>query len=272
MKAERQHPGVRRGLHRRAWRRSSASCRSASASISSPNQPAVVEEAVGGFTQALFEAIVIVLVGQLPQPRPARRPGRRDRDPAGAGRHLRLHGVFRHHAAAHLARRADHRARPAGRRRHDLGRDDGGAARGRRIRSKGRDLRLHLDRLSDADRHAGHGRRLRADRPQQQLGRRIHLHAVRRDRLCAADLLGRRGAVHAAARRDHAAEAVAARSRTGQVRLQARFSTLLLLAMRRRWLTIGLTVALFAAVGLRPAASCSSSSSRPPTGRSCWST
>ena len=60
------------------------------------------------------------------------------RDPAGAGRHLRVHGVFRHHAAAHLARRADHRARPAGRRRHDLGRDDGGAARGRRRRSRRR--------------------------------------------------------------------------------------------------------------------------------------
>ena len=43
------------------------------------NQPAVVEEAVGGFTKALFEAVVIVLVRQLPQPRPARRPGGRDR-------------------------------------------------------------------------------------------------------------------------------------------------------------------------------------------------
>jgi hypothetical protein len=39
------------------------------------------------------------------------------------------------------------------------------------------------------------------DRPQQQPGRRIHLHPVRRHRGGAARLLGGRGAVHAAARR-----------------------------------------------------------------------
>jgi hypothetical protein len=99
-----------------------------------PNQPAVVEEAVGGFTKALFEAVVIVLVVSFLS------LGLRAglvvaiAIPAGAGRHLRLHGVFRHHPAAHLARRADHRAWPAGRRRHDLGRDDGGAAARRATR------------------------------------------------------------------------------------------------------------------------------------------
>ena len=42
--------------------------------------------------------------------------------------------------------------------------------------------RLHLDRLPDADRHAGDGRGLHSDRAQQQRRGRIHLHAVRRDR------------------------------------------------------------------------------------------
>ena len=76
------------------------------------DQPVVVEEAVGGFTKALWEAIAIVLARQLPEPRPARRSGRRLLDPARARHGLCLHGVFRHQPAAHLARRADHCARP----------------------------------------------------------------------------------------------------------------------------------------------------------------
>ena len=64
-----------------------------------------------------------------------------------------------------------------------------------------RHLRLHLDRLSDAHRHAGHCRRVRADRLRAQRGGRIHLLDLRRGRHRAARLLGRRGAVFAAARR-----------------------------------------------------------------------
>ena len=169
------------------------------------DQPVIVEEAVSGFTQALFEAVAIVLAVSLHQPRHARRLRRGAVDPAGAGHHLHGHGLSRHLAAAHFAGRADHRARAAGRRRHDCGRDDGGAAGGRRQSAQGGDLCLHLDRLPDADRHAGDGRRLHPDRPQQQCCRRIHVYAVRRHRGLAPGVMDRGGAVCAAARRHHPA-------------------------------------------------------------------
>ena len=96
------------------------------------DQPVVVEEAVGGFTRALFEAVAIVLVVSFVS------LGMR----AGLVVALTIPlvlaitfvvmAVRRHLDAAHLARRADHRARAAGRRRDDRGRDDGGAARGGR--------------------------------------------------------------------------------------------------------------------------------------------
>ena len=92
------------------------------------DQPAVVEEAVGGFTKALFEAVVIVLAVSFLS------LGLRAGLVVALSIPLVLAMTFvvmeylRHLAAAHLARRPDHRARPAGRRRHDRGRDDGGAA------------------------------------------------------------------------------------------------------------------------------------------------
>ncbi len=46
---------------RRGWTRSSPGCRSGSAFTVVSDQPVVVRDAVGGFTRALFEAIVIVL-------------------------------------------------------------------------------------------------------------------------------------------------------------------------------------------------------------------
>ena len=66
---------------------------------------------------------------------------------------LDAHG---HHPAAHLARRPDHRPRPPRRRRDDHGRDPW--CRGSRpatTKRRGCDLRLHVDRLPDADRDAG---------------------------------------------------------------------------------------------------------------------
>ncbi len=77
------------------------------------DQPLVVEEAVSGFTRALFEAVAIVLAVSFVSPGHARGARRRAGDPAGAGNHLSVHGLSRHHAAAHFARRADHRAWPA---------------------------------------------------------------------------------------------------------------------------------------------------------------
>ena len=96
------------------------------------DQPVTVEHAVDDFMEALWEAVAIVLGGQPGQPRPAR--GRRGGplDPARPRRGVRGDGVLRDRPSAHLAGRPDHRARPAGRRRHDHGRDDGHAAGARR--------------------------------------------------------------------------------------------------------------------------------------------
>ena len=149
-------------------RGSPPSCRSASRVHLVADQPVVVEHAVSGFTEALFEAVVIVLGDQLPEPWASCRSRRCDRNPAGSRHHVCRDGLCRNLAAANFARRLDHRAWPSGRRRHDRGRDDGGAARSWRPARKGRDPCLHVDGLSHADRDAGHRCRLHPDWPQQQ--------------------------------------------------------------------------------------------------------
>jgi multidrug efflux pump subunit AcrB len=78
------------------------------------DQAEVVEEAVGGFTSALFEAVIIVLVVSFIS------LGLRAGlvvamlDPAGAGAGICLYGVQRHHHAAGVAGCVDHRPRFAG--------------------------------------------------------------------------------------------------------------------------------------------------------------
>ena len=116
---------------------------------------------------------------------------------AGAGHHLRRHAAARHRLPADLARRADHCARPAGRRRHHRRRDDDGEARARRQPARGRDLRLHLDRLPHADRHAGHRRRLRAGGLRALERRRVHQLDLLGGRPVAGHLVVRGRAVHA---------------------------------------------------------------------------
>ncbi len=145
-------------------------------------------------------------VRQLPLARLAHR--HRGGAVGAAGARDRLHRHERDVArpAPHHARRADHRARPAGRRRHHRGRDDGGedgAGLGPRARGV---LCLGIDRVPDADRNAGHGRWLPADRLCQFGGRRIcrrHL-LGRGDR--AGRVLVRRRDLHALYRRQAAAE------------------------------------------------------------------
>ena len=66
-------------------------CRSASSAHLVADQPHVVEEAVGEFIKTLIEAVAIVLGGELPVARLARRHRGRHRHPAGAGHHLRGH-------------------------------------------------------------------------------------------------------------------------------------------------------------------------------------
>ena len=144
------------------------------------DQPTVVEEAVSGFTQCLVRSGGHRPRGEFRLARHAGRARRRLLDPAGSGDRLRRSRICGHIAAAHLARRLDHRARPAGRRCDDHRRDDGKPARGRRQPEAGGDLRLYVDSLSDADRHAGDGRELHPDRLEFEPGRRIHLYAVRR--------------------------------------------------------------------------------------------
>ena len=79
------------------------------------DQPVVVEHAVSGFTEALFEAVVIVLGHQLSKPGTTGGSCGCDCDPAGVGHHLCGDGVYRHFAAEDFAGRIDHRAGPPGR-------------------------------------------------------------------------------------------------------------------------------------------------------------
>ena len=71
----------------------------------------------------------------------------------------------------------------------------------------------------DADRHARHHRRLRADRLRAELGRRVHVLDLRRRRDRADRLLVRRRALRAAARRGdpEAAEGAEAEAKPGRV-------------------------------------------------------
>ena len=160
--------------------------------------------------------------GELPVARLARRHRGRAVGAAGARDRAHDHVRGRHRPSPHHARRADHRARASGRRRHHRHRDDGGedgAGLGPRPR---RDLRLDLDRVSDADRHAGHRRGLPAGRLRQvERGRICRRHFL--DRRSRADrLVGRGGAVHALSRPQAAARSRQARRRT---RIRTRSTT-----------------------------------------------
>ncbi len=164
------------------------------------DQPHIVEESVSEFVQTFVEALVIVLVVSFLS------LGWRTGIVVALSVPLVLAIVFARHVrdrarpAPHHARRADHRARAAGRRRHHRHRDDGGEDGAGLGPGARRDLRLDLDRLPDADRHAGDRRGLPAGRLRQ----------VERRRICRRHLLGRRpradrlvdrgGAVHALSR------------------------------------------------------------------------
>ena len=126
------------------------------------DQPRVVAESVWEFERSFLEALAIVLAVSFLF------LGWRTGIVVAASVPLVLGLVAavmyaaRLGAGPHLAGRTDHRAGPAGRRRHHRGGDDGGeAGAGLGPPARGH-LRLHLHRVSDADRHAGHGRRLHA--------------------------------------------------------------------------------------------------------------
>ncbi len=144
--------------------------------------------------------------GQLPLARLAYRHRGRDLRAAGAGDRLRRHELHGHGPAPHHAWRADHCARPAGRRRdhrrRDDDREDGAGGRP----AEGRIVRLGFDRVPDVDGHADHGGGLPADRScgiRRRRIRRRHL-LDRLDR--AARLMGRCRDLHALSRRQAVAE------------------------------------------------------------------
>jgi multidrug efflux system membrane fusion protein len=161
-------------------------------------EPAAHRQAGGGRLHARFPGgIGHRAAGELRQPRPAHRPGGGHHHPLGGGGDLPRHALLRHRPAPHLHRRADHRAGPAGGRRHDRGGDDVAQDRAGPRQARRRRLRLAQHRLPDAHRHADHRRRLPADRHGQVRHRRIHLRHLRRGDAGAADLLGRRRRRHA---------------------------------------------------------------------------
>ena len=80
--------------------------------------------------------------GERRQPRRPRRRDRRPVDSAHARDRVPGHAVRQHRPAAHLPRRADHRADAAGRRRHEHDRRHDHAACAGRREGKGGDLRL----------------------------------------------------------------------------------------------------------------------------------
>ena len=131
------------------------------------DQPKVVEHAVGEFVHSFIEALAIVLfVSFLAL-------GWRTgivvalSVPLVLGNRLHRHECDVARPAPHHAWRIDHRARASGRRRHHRGRDDGGedgAGLGPHARGV---LCLGIHRVPDADRHAGDGGRLPADRLRQ---------------------------------------------------------------------------------------------------------
>ncbi len=126
------------------------------------------------------------------------------------------------------------------------------------------DVRLQDLRRGDARRHRGHHRRLRADRLRAELGRRVHLHAVRRGHHRAAGLVAGGGDLRPAAEPGdpEGAEArPARRSRRGWCAGTAASSRW---RCKARWLTILATLAPVR--GLDPAAAAGAAAVLPLLG------
>ena len=176
------------------------SCRSASTSPRSPTSRTSSTSRCRNSSRVFVEALVIVLVVSFLS------LGLRTGIVVALSVPLVLAIVFvvmyarRARPAPHHPRRADHRPRAARRRRDHRHRDDGGEdGAGLGSRASG-DLRLDLDRLPDADRHAGHRRGLPAGRLRQVELRRICRRHLLGGRPRADRLLDRRGGVHALSR------------------------------------------------------------------------
>ena len=177
------------------------------------DQPVVVEHAVSGFTEALFEAVVIVLVISFLS------LGLRAGLVVAIAIPLVLAITFVVMAYTGISLQ-----------RISLGAliialgllvDDAMIAVEMMVArlevgdplDESRDTRLYVDRLSHVDRHAGHRCGVYPDWSQHQQCRRIHLHLVRGYCSLLDRVVDCRGAVHAAARGHHPARQDARSSR-----------------------------------------------------------
>ncbi len=171
----RRHPGARRATSRRRWPSIRANLPVGVEPFLVSDQAVTVDLAINDFMTSLWQAILIILAASFIS------LGVRPGSVVALAIPLTLAIVFavmvivRHRPAAHLARRADHRADPAGRRRDDHGGRDDPPARGGRFEGGGRDLRLQDTGCADAGRHADHDRGLRPHRVRAQLGGRVHV-------------------------------------------------------------------------------------------------
>jgi hypothetical protein len=161
------------------------------------DQPKAVANSVNEFIKVLIEAVAIVLavsflslgctttgaasvVAPLDTRHPAR-PGGGHHHPAGAGHDLPGHALLGHRPAQDFARLADHRAGPAGGRRHHCGGNDGAQDGGGLRQGARRHLRLRAHRHAHADRHADHRSGLPAHRHRALDDGGIHLCHLCRD-------------------------------------------------------------------------------------------
>ena len=133
------------------------------------DQPVTVEHAVHEFMKALWEAIAIVLAVSFVSL--ACVPGSWWRSRSRSCSRSCSWSWRSRASTCSASRWAHHRARPARRRCHDHGRDHDHAPGARRRPRARRHVRLHLDRLPDADRHPRHRGGVRADRLRPEFGR-----------------------------------------------------------------------------------------------------
>ena len=140
-----------KALQTASRRRSAPSCRSASSCTSSRTSRRSCRGSVNEFVRVLIEAVLIVLAVSFVALglHPSRcaldwRPGLvvAITIPLVLAITFLVDVLLGHRPAQDLARLADHRARPAGRRRDHRGRDDGAQARGGLRQGARRDLRL----------------------------------------------------------------------------------------------------------------------------------
>ena len=139
------------------------------------DQSSVVRGAIGEFMTSLWQAIAIIMAVSVLSL--GFRAGAIVAlvDPADARDRVSGHAIRQHRSAAHFARRADHRADLAGRRRHEHDRCHDGAAGGRRSEGRGRHIRLQDAGVSHAHGIVRDHRRLRADRICGERRGRIHV-------------------------------------------------------------------------------------------------